>query len=158
MLSWFSSECVLRVLPTEMPGGPLTVAEMYFASCAPEDQEVYCSRCEKNTIHDSQTRMFTAPNVLVVQVRRVAGVRVPVAVEEQLDVPGLPTMELIGVVYHNGESLVRGHYTCLCRGPGGRFWLYDDSKPVSPMNKELSHIKPREVYMVVDGSRDGSAV
>ena len=46
VLSCFSSECVLRVLPTEMPGGPLTVAEMYFASCAPDDQERYCSRCE----------------------------------------------------------------------------------------------------------------
>ena len=83
-----------------MPGGPLTVSEMYFASCAPEDQERYCSHCKKNTSQDSQTRMLTAPNVLVVQVRRVAGVRVPVAVDEQLDVPGLPTMELIGVVYH----------------------------------------------------------
>ena len=102
--------------------------------------------------------MFTAPNVLVVQVRRGVGIRIPVSVEEQLDVLGLPTMELIGVVYHNGVDLDRGHYTCLCRGSGGRYWFYDDNNPVSPMIKEISHIKPREVYMVVYGRRDGSAV
>ena len=65
-------------------------------------------------------------------------------------------MVLIGVVYHNGPTIDSGHYTCLCRGPGGRFWFYDDRNPVVRMDQEVAHIKPREVYMVVYGRRDGS--
>ena len=62
-------------------------------------------------------------------------------------------MELIGVVYHNGATLRSGHYTCLCRGPGGRFWYYNDDYPVQKRGEEAAHIKPREVYMVVYAKR-----
>ena len=47
--------------------------------------------------------------------------RYPVAVEEQLTIEGVD-MDLVGVVYHNGKTIQSGHYNCLCRGPGGRFW------------------------------------
>ena len=156
VLSWFASEFVLRVETKEMRGGPLTISELYSASCAAQDQEFRCERCCRNTAHDCQTRVLTAPNVLVVQVVRGRGPRVPVAVEEQLEIPGQPSMVLIGVVYHNGPTIDSGHYTCLCRGPGGRFWFYDDRNPVVRMDQEVAHIKPREVYMVVYGRRDGS--
>ena len=33
--SWFSSERVLRVTPRVVPGGPMTVSDMYLDSCAP---------------------------------------------------------------------------------------------------------------------------
>ena len=79
-----------------------------------------------------------------------------IAVEEQLELRGMPVMELTGVVYHNGPTYQSGHYTCLCRGPGGRFWFYDD-KGVHKMSSEVAHIKPREVVMAVYCKRDGSA-
>ena len=86
--------------------------------------------CGRVTEHESQSWICTAPNVLVVQVRRGVGRRLRVAVEEVLDLPGLPSMALVGVVYHLGEDMDTGHYTCLCRGPQGGFWLYDDDKSV----------------------------
>ena len=156
--AWFSSERVLRVLPREVPGGPLTVAEMYFDSCARVEEKLFCEgSCGESTPHECQSRVLTAPNVLVVQVRRGEGVRHSVGVEEQLEVPGFPEMALVGVVYHSGRTTASGHYTCLCRGPGGRFWFYDDGKPVCRMDKEVAHIKPKEVYMLVYCRKDGSA-
>jgi len=155
--SWYSSECVLRLSPEEVPGGPMTVSEMYFASCARDQDTLRCGVCGVDTAHESQSRMFTAPNVLVVQVRRRAGPRVAVGVEEQLDVPGLPVMELAGVMYHNGRTFQEGHYMALCRGPGGRFWFYDDNRPVLRRPEEVAHIRPRQAYMLVYCRRDGSA-
>ena len=113
--------------------------------------------CKSRTRHEAQTRAVTAPNVLVIQIRRREGVRAEVAVEEQLELPGMPVMELAGVVYHNGPTINSGHYTCLCRGPGGRFWFYDD-KAVHKMNIEVAHIKPKEVVMAVYCKSDGRAV
>ena len=161
VLSYFSSERVLRVTPREVPGGPMTVAEMYMDACAPEHIQADCDRCQLRTVHESQSRMLTGPNVLVLQIRRGQNdgglLRTAVSVEELLSLPGLPDMELGGVVYHNGVTLQSGHYTSLCRGPGGRFWFYDDNKPVHRMEKEVAHIKPKEVYMVVYCRRGGSA-
>ena len=81
----------------------------------------------------------------------------PVSVEQQLDLPGFPLMELIGVVYHNGRDFHSGHYTCLCRGPGGRFWSYDDTRPVHREDREIAHIKPKQVLLAVYGRSDGAA-
>ena len=155
--SWFSSERVLRVSPKEEPGGPLTVADMYLESCARAEEDLRCELCERTTAHESQSRVVSAPNVLVVQVRREGGARTGVSVEEQLDAPGFPGMQLLGVVYHIGATTDAGHYTCLCRGPGGRFWYYDDGRPAYRMDKEVAHIKPKQVYMVVYCRGGGSA-
>ena len=154
--SWFSSEKVLRVSPQEDAGGPYTVTEMYLASCAAVEHEFKCVACGRDTAHESQSQIFTAPNVLVVQVRRGAGPRLRVAVEEVLDLPGLPSMTLVGVVYHRGETPSSGHYTCLCRGPQGRFWYYDDNRPVQREQQEVAHVKPSQVYMAVYCRSDGS--
>ena len=101
--------------------------------------------------------MKSAPNVLVVQMKRSGGVRPGVDAEMQLDVPGLPVMDLIGVVYHDGVTFECGHYTCVCRGPGGRFWMYDDIRAV-PVDGEVAHIRPKQVYMLVYARRGGEAV
>ena len=132
------------------------MSELYFASCAVGDSLMDCPQCQRATTHRTQVRMMTAPNVLAIQVRREPGARVPVAVEQQLDLPGFPLMELIGVVYHNGVSFSSGHYTCLCRGPGGRFWSYDDVN-VHREDGDISHIKPKQVVLVVYGRADGGA-
>ena len=155
--SWYANEKVLRVSPELADGGPGTMSELYFASCADHETSVFCPRCQRDASHRTQVRMMTAPNVLAIHVRRQEGARVPVAVEQQLDLPGFPLMELIGVVYHNGMNFSSGHYTCLCRGPGGRFWSYDDTKPVHREDREIAHIKPKQVLLVVYGRSDGAA-
>ena len=101
----------------ELAGEPsLTLSELYLSSCAPQSREnaVFCEQCHEVTTHQEQSRVLSAPNVLLMQVRRTPGrERVPVHVDEQLDVPGLPTMDLTGVVYHAGARANSGHYTCI---------------------------------------------
>ena len=130
--SWFSCERVLRVQPRVVRGGFLTVAEMYLESCASVEggERMECPTCLRTTEHESQSRIATAPNILVVQMRRIEGARPGVDVEMQLELPGLPVMELVGVMYHDGRDFNTGHYTCLC--------------PERPCNKvEASY---REIY------------
>jgi len=155
--SWYANEKILRVSPELEDGGPATMTELYLASCAEHETSVICPQCERDTDHRTQVRMMTAPNVLAIHVRRQAGARVPVAVEQQLDLPGFPLMELVGVVHHNGPDFHSGHYTCVCRGPGGRFWSYDDTRPVHRENKEIAHIKPKQVLLAVYARSDGAA-
>lgn len=157
--SWFARERVLRLQPKVVPGGSMTVAEMYYDSCKPveDDDHVDCLVCQACTPHESQSRVLTPPNVLVVQMRRIGGARPGVDAEESLDVPGLPLMDLAGVVYHNGQTFESGHYTCLCRGPGGRYWMCNDAWPVRRVESEVAHVKPKEVYMLVYCRSGGDA-
>merc|ERR1712097_113073 len=104
-----------------------------------------------------QPRMLTFPNVLLVQVVRQPGARVPVDVEEQLELPGGFPMELAGVVYHYGRTMKSGHYTCACRGPGGKYWFYDDARPVVCLQQSVAQVKPREALLLVYCRRDGCA-
>ena len=173
----YERDFVLRLRAREVAGGPMTIREMYLDYCGPDRAEgvsaLECGACGARTDHDKQCRVVTAPNVLLVQVRRnpegveraersqiIEGkdgnlvgqgqlVRHPVGVEEHLSLPGGVEMDLVGVVYHNGRTLEEGHYTCLCRGPGGRFWYVNDDYPVQKRGEEAAHIKPREVYLVV---------
>ena len=75
MGSWFSCESVLRLQPRMVDGGAMTVAEMYLEYCAPVDggEEKECSTCARTTRHESQSRILTPPNVLVVQMKRIGG-------------------------------------------------------------------------------------
>ena len=174
-------ELALRVRPRKLQGGPMTIMEMYLDSCGPAPVQgadaLWCETCATRTDHDCQSRMLTVPNVLVVHVKRnpegvegaerdgvgavrtrdVVGagrlLREPVSVEEHLSLPGGIDMELVGVVYHNGVTIDSGHYTCLCRGPAGRFWFYNDANPVQRREEEVAHIKPKEVAMVVYARR-----
>ena len=178
----YERDFILRLRPREVHGGPLSVEEMYYDFCSAQeltgDDAVACAGCDwQRTDHDRQDRIVSAPNVLVVQVKRnpegvearehsdgsglvsrnVVGagglIRVPVHVEDRLSLPGGIDMNLVGVIFHNGETLRSGHYTCLCRGPGGGFWYYNDDYPVQKRYDEVAHIKPREVYMIVYAKR-----
>ena len=77
----------------------MTVTDMYMEFCAPVDggEELDCPTCLRKTVHDSQSRIAKAPNVLVVQMKRMEGARPGVDVETQLELPGLPVLELVGV-------------------------------------------------------------
>ena len=156
--AWFTDEKVWRLVPGHVDGGALTVTEMYMKSCGPEKVTWWCADCAADTEHVCQTRLRTLPNVLLFQVRRRPGeARVPVDVEDRLELPGFAAMELLGVVYHHGATMKSGHYTCVCRGPHGRYWYYDDGRAVVALQKEVSQVKPREVYLLVYCPVDGCA-
>ena len=140
-------------------GGADTISEMYLRSCGPEvnDTPTDCARCGQRQVHVQQSRLRHAPRVLVVKVQRrpVEGFapgaelgRVEVAVEEELELPGLPRMTLSGVVYHNGNTAQTGHYTCVCRGPEGRFRIFDDRR-VSRLEGDVSTHKRTQVALAV---------
>ena len=103
-----SCETFLRLAEQTMEGGAMTLTELYYRECAKEQtaagDEIECDVCGYRTRHEAQIRAVTAPNVLVIQIRRREGVRAEIAVEEQLELRGMPVMELTGVVYHNGPT------------------------------------------------------
>ena len=74
------------------------MSELYFAFCAKHETSAFCPCCQRDTSHQTQVRMMTPPNVLAIHARRQEGARVPVTVEQQLGLPGIPVMELVGVV------------------------------------------------------------
>ena len=155
--AWYQSEHVWQVTPEQEGQDAITTSELYLASCAPQTIDVDCPQCSVRTVHVEQARVHSAPNVLLMQIRRTPGQpRIPVHVEEQFEVPGFPSMELAGIVYHV-PSMAGGHYTALCRGPQGGFWYYDDSAPGQRKREDVGQIKPREVYMVAYCRRGGAA-
>ena len=95
-----SCETFLRLDDHTMEGGPMTLTELYYRECAKEQttdgDEIQCDVSRGRTRHEAQTRAVTAPNVLVIQIRRRPGERANIAVEEQLELPGMPVMELPG--------------------------------------------------------------
>ena len=155
--AWYESEHVWRATPKQEGQDAISTSEVYLASCAPQTIDIDCPQCGMRTVHVEQARVHSAPNILLMQVRRRPGQRrVPVYVEEQFEVPGFPCMELAGVVYHV-PNMSGGHYTALCRGPQGGFWYYDDSASGQRKREDVGQIKPREVYMVAYCRRGGVA-
>eukprot|EP00959_Pyramimonas_sp_CCMP1952_P406249 8514117-Pyramimonas_sp.AAC.1 len=76
------------------------VQELYCDFCAPGEVDKSCLLCCRD--EHAQVKHVGAPQVLVIHLRRGSEARGPVWVEEQLRLPGLPQMQLEGVVYHNG--------------------------------------------------------
>ena len=157
----FQPSAELQLPPREgdARGGPDTMSEMYLRWCGPLGIETAsdCVACGVRQRHLEQNRLRHAPRVLVMKVQRrpIGGAaehaplrREEVAVEEDLDLPGLPRMTLGGVVYHNGRTAETGHYTCVCRGPGGRFWVFDDAH-VRALDVDVSTYKRTQVALAV---------
>ena len=113
---WYAMAYLWPVRAAVIVGGVQTFAEAYIKSCGPGVAEVHCPGCSATTEHTVQARVMTQPNVFIVQIqRRLGAPRVPIAVEEQLELPGLSPMDLVGVIYHDGPTPDSGHYTCACR-------------------------------------------
>ena len=102
---------------------------------------MHCPTCLADKGHVEQMRMMTQPNVLIMQIQRPPGTaRVPISVEEQLELPGWSAMDLAGVIYHDGHSKNTGHYTCVCRLANGRYALFDDNSAAVVPNDEIGHV------------------
>jgi hypothetical protein len=98
--------------------------------------------------------MVTLPSVLFVHVDRVRVPGLPqlsrmrVCLEEQFNVPMLGVMELAAVVCHTGKALTSGHYTCVCRGPNGMFYRFDDKSCVC-LGVDLSILPGGHIVLLV---------
>jgi hypothetical protein len=93
---------------------------------------------------------MTQPNVFIVQIqRRLGAPRVPIAVEEQLELPGWSPMDLVGVIYHDGPTPDSGHYTCACRLADGRYSLFDDNSSAVALTDEVGHVNQRLATLAV---------
>ena len=62
--SWYSKESILRVSPELVDGGPMTMSELYFASCKSHESSVMCPHCQCDASHRTQMRMMTAPTLI----------------------------------------------------------------------------------------------
>jgi hypothetical protein len=84
--SWLDHDRIWRMTPEGVEGAVLTTSELYLASCAPQTNRhdlLFCERCRADTVHVEQSRIFSAPNVLLMQLRRTPGQkRVPVDVDD----------------------------------------------------------------------------
>ena len=82
-----------------------TVTELYYQSAAPTTVEMFCGACAASTSHREQSRLLTAPNVLLLHVQRCEGgaasvARPSVQPEAFLTLPGLPgRYDLAAVIY-----------------------------------------------------------
>ena len=133
----YQRQFVLRLPPPNEQSSSCSVFDGYLQSCGPVDGGMasHCGRCAASRPHLVQTRLATLPEFLVVHVDRRrsedAMSRFPLQVDEQVTLPGLSGMVLVGMVFHFGRAPAAGHYTCACRGPTGSFWYFDDArKPV----------------------------
>ncbi|CAK0822041.1 unnamed protein product, partial [Prorocentrum cordatum] len=158
----YGSAEMVCVVPPEDRGVSLTTSELYLRACGPEVQEeadrLECPRCESRQVHVLQWRVREPPTVLFARVIRpvAAGgqgvlLRRRVDVEEEIQLPGFPRMVLAGVLFHNGATVRSGHYTSMCRGPGGMFWMYDDAK-VQAVQGGVGEQKPAQTCMQSDAA------
>ena len=163
---WFQQSVLLQLRSRSLPGGPMTLNELYLDSCkgvGEANEAQWCEFCQRNAVHRKQSRMVSAPNILVIEiVRNMAGGRdlSGITVEEQVqfDVPGMPMMDLVGIVYYRPLGPRTGHYMNVCRGSGGLFWFCDDGMPVQKVTGEIGHYRPHQVKMVFYAPANGRAV
>ena len=147
---WYAMAYMWPVRAAVIAGGVQTLAEAYIKSCGPGVDEVHCPGCSATTAHTVQARVMTQPNVFIVQIqRRLGAPRVPIAVEEQLELPCWSTMDLVGVIYHNGPSPDSGHYTCACRLADGTHSLFDDNSSAVALTDEVGHVNQRLATLAV---------
>ena len=102
--------------------------------------------------HRTQYHVASVPNVLLIQVQRFRHGRkshVRVSPDLALQIVGFEEgLELSGVVYHLGDTLLSGHYVAVNVDDEGRFWKYDDANVV-PLELPVEEFQLHEVYMLV---------
>ena len=128
-----------------------TTTELYFryARQADDCRKLCSGPCSRETMHKTQARVVTAPNVLVINLRRGPGTfRHHVVPELTLTVPLLGAYELAAVVYNRSASANVGHYYCAARGRDGRWWRFDDTC-ARPAHADLERVELRFVQFMV---------
>lgn len=129
-------------LPTEETfrerSGAISPAELYNTFCARTPVDFACCRTPRC---QEQRRHLGRPEILLIQVRRESSSerleRHQVFLEDNLTLDDgtkekMGSWRLDAVIFHHGQSMQSGHYTCACRDASGRFYYFDDRR-VTPL-------------------------
>ena len=148
-----SFEHVLQLGAPKHATESVTLSDLYAHFCLPLTKPMLCSACVVETLHCVQQRVCTQPNILMVSVPK----QLPVIVDEDLSASGLGDFELAAVFCHAGRPHFSGRYSCVCRGPGHRFYNFD-GEACSALGSGMPRLKPRETCLVAYTRRGGSAI
>ena len=100
------------------------------------DNSMYCNNCKRQCDASYQTKLYIAPQILIIILNRGKGIEFNVKLEfwENLNLYNFIeakqtgfNYKLIGVVTHMGESGASGHFIAYCRSPIDNKWYkYND--------------------------------
>ena len=113
------------------------------------ENAMYCDVCKRQLPATFQTRLYNAPEVLILVLNRGTGIQFKVKLQFYLqinlcnyidDKTSGNIYDLIGVVAHMGESGGSGHFIATCRSPIDNNWYqYNDDLvfPVTDFNQQI---------------------
>ena len=108
------------------------------------------------TVHRSQVRVVTAPNVLLIAPGRKATaesdreVAYPVQPERDFTLPGLgDRYELAAVVYRRGVRAATAKYHCVVKCDDERWWRFEDGCLPRAFRGDLERSELRAVHLLV---------
>ena len=112
------------------------------------DNAMYCDICKMQLPSTFQTKLYNAPEVLILLLNRGQGIQFKIKLEFYLQINLFKYLEnnnsgyiydLIGVVTHIGDSS-NGHFIASCRSPVNNNWYqYNDDLvfPINDFNKQV---------------------
>ena len=113
------------------------------------ENAMYCDICKMQLPSTFQTKLYNAPEVLILILNRGKGIQFKIKLEFYLQINVGNYIEnqnsgriydLIGVVTHMGDSSESGHFIASCRNPMNNCWYqYNDDLvfPVTDFNKQV---------------------
>ena len=113
------------------------------------ENAMYCDTCRRQLPASFQTRLYNAPEVLILVLNRGAGIQFKVKLQFNLQLnlynyldnkTSSCIYDLIGVVTHMGESGASGHFIATCRSPKDNYWYqFNDDLvfPVTDFNQQI---------------------
>ena len=113
------------------------------------ENAMYCDICKATLPASFQTKLYSAPEVLIIVLNRGVGIQFKVKLQFNLQINLSDFLEdknsgclyeLIGVVTHMGESGGAGHFIATCKSPVDNNWYqYNDDLvfPVTDFNNQL---------------------
>ena len=121
---------------------------------------MYCNNCKAQLTFFYSTKLYTAPEILIIVLDREKGIEFRVKLEFDLFINITNYIELkdnngwkyelIGVVTHLGESDASGHFIAYCKSPIDRCWYqYNDELvfEVKDFSKEIrDYVEPEILF------------
>ena len=113
------------------------------------ENSMYCNKCNVQCSAYYQTKLFSAPQILIIVLNRGKGIEFIVKLEffEDLNLANFIEnknagfmYKLIGVVTHLGESGASGHFIAYCRSPIDNQWYRYNDDLVSKVNNFYEEI------------------
>ena len=110
------------------------------------ENAMYCDICKMQLPSTFQTKLYNAPEVLILILNRGQGIQFKIKLEFYLQINLSNYVEnqnsgnsgyiydLIGVVTHMGDSSASGHFVASCRSPVNNNWYRYNDDIVSPLN------------------------